>query len=61
MIILGQQVHARTIPGKLRTVIPLRGILAEFLHRTAGYSPLPLGVRYMEYLFMVSGALHSLA
>lgn len=27
---------------------------------TAGCSPLPLGVRYMEYLFMVSGALHSL-
>lgn len=23
--------------------------------------PLPLGVRYMEYLFMVSGVLHSLA
>ena len=23
------------------------------------YSPSPLGVRYMEYLFMVSGVLHS--
>lgn len=35
---------------------PLRGALDRYCWQR---TPSPLGVRYMEYLFMVSGVLHS--
>ena len=58
-----RQVQARTFPGKSTRVAPwgtgLRLSWTCSQLQTLSLL-LPLGVRYMEYLFMASGALHSL-